>query len=290
LPPSQTVAAEAGDDGHVTAATAIRMVATDLDGTLLRRDGTVSARTVAGVKSAAAAGLTVVLVTARPPRGVDHIAAQLACHPLAICSNGALNYDGAERQLIAENQLGPADAAEIVRRLRSVLDGIAIAVEAGLRYGQEPHYPAYWPVPADALIGAAEALIAAPVAKLIVRHGDGDHWELVTRARQAVGDLGEVTSSGLYAPIEITAAGVSKAAGLEFLGGRLGVGPDAVLALGDMPNDLPMLSWAGRTAAPANSHPDVLAMADEVTADCDDDGVALVIEALLAQTQGQAAR
>ena len=260
------------------------MVATDLDGTLLRRHGSLSPRTVAAVRAAAAAGIVVVLVTARPPRWVDDIVASLGCHPVAVCSNGALVYDAAARELIAQYPIEPQVAAEVVRRLSSELDGVVLAVEAGMRYGQEPGYPAQWPIPADALLAEAERLIAEPVAKLIVRHAEvGDHWELIERARRVVGDLVEVTSSATGGPIELAAPGVSKAFALEFLADRFGIGRQLVLAVGDMPNDLPMLGWAGRSVAPANAHPDVLAMVDQVTQDCDADGVATVIEDLIGQ-------
>ncbi len=204
----------------MTASPAIQMVATDLDGTLLRRDGSLSPRSVAAVRAAAAAGIVVVVVTARPPRWVDDIVAALGCHPVAVCSNGALVYDAAARRLVAQYLIEPQVAAEVMRRLNAELDGVVLAVEAGMRYGQEPRYPAQWPIPAGALLAEAERLIAEPVAKLIVRHSEaGDHWELVERARRAVGDLAEVTSSGTDAPIEFAAPGVSKAFALEFLAG-----------------------------------------------------------------------
>jgi hydroxymethylpyrimidine pyrophosphatase-like HAD family hydrolase len=102
---------------------------------------------------------------------------------------------------------------------------------------------------------------------------------LLERAQEVVGHLAELTHSnsgdGL---LEISAAGISKATTLARLCEERGVGREAVLAFGDMPNDLPMLRWAGHSVAVAGAHPDVLAAADEVTAANDDDGVALVLE------------
>ena len=85
--------------------------------------------------------------------------------------------------------------------------------------------------------------------------------------------------------MEISAAGVSKATGLERYAGELGIDGAQVVAVGDMPNDLPMLAWAGRAVAVANAHPQVIAAADEVTASNDDDGVALLLEAITAARQ-----
>ncbi len=257
-------------------------MATDIDGTLVRRDGSPSPRTLAAVRAAAEAGLEVVLVTARPPRWVDSLVEQLGCHPVVVCSNGALLYDAIAREVVAEHALQPAMAAEVLARLRAEFLGVAVAVEVGLGYGQEPHYLAQWPVPTDAVVALAEALVSDPVAKLIVRHAEsGDHWELIERARRAVGGIAEVTSSGPASPIEIAAPGVNKALALEIVAGQLGAPAGTVVAFGDMPNDLSMLAWAGRSVAPANAHADVLAMVDHVTEDCDADGVALVIEAIL---------
>jgi Cof subfamily protein (haloacid dehalogenase superfamily) len=258
-----------------------RLVACDLDGTLLRRDGTLSDRTISAVNRVASEGLEFVLVSARPPRWIDGLAASLQCHPLAVCSNGALIYDATTKELVAEHPLAPDAAAEVLRRLRNELEGVTISVEMGLRYGKEPQYPNKWPLSEDSIIAEAEQLLAEPVAKLCVRHSDSrEHWELLELCRQAIGDLAEITSSSPDGLIEVAAPGVSKAFALELLARQLSVEPDEVIAFGDMPNDLPMLAWAGHSVAPSNAHPDVLAVVDRVTDDCDADGVAVVLEEL----------
>ena len=96
----------------------------------------------------------------------------------------------------------------------------------------------------------------------------------------ALGDLVEVTRSSPTAPIELLALGVSKASGVAFVADQLGITPPEILAIGDMPNDLPMLHWAGRSAAPANAHENVLTTVDTILGDCDEDGVAELIEQL----------
>jgi hydroxymethylpyrimidine pyrophosphatase-like HAD family hydrolase len=260
----------------------IRIVACDLDGTLLRRDGSVSARTVAALGAAVAAGATVVLVTARPPRWVDPVAAELPTHPVAICCNGALTYDAHRRQLVDERPMVAAVALEAARRLRAELAGAVFAVEVGLAYGQEPAYPNRWPLPASTTVSALEALVTGPISTLIVRHEDQDDpWRVLERARRVVGGLAEVTCSGLAAPLEVVGPGVTKASALASLAAGQGVGAGGVLAFGDMPNDLALLGWAGTSVATANAHEDVLAAADHVTGDCDDDGVAGFLEGLL---------
>lgn len=268
----------------------VRLVATDLDGTLLRTDGTVSPRTAKAVEAVSAAGVEVVIVTARPPRWVTEIAGSLRCHRLVVCSNGGLIFDAAAGAVVAEHAIPRSSALQIVRRLRTLLAGVALAVEAGTGTGYEPHYLGTWARPDDALVARAEELLEQPACKLVLRHEEpGDHWAVVARVREAVGGLGEVTSSGPEAPIEIAAPGVSKALALGSVAARLGVAPAAVLAFGDMPNDLSMLAWAGRAVAPSNAHPEVLAAAGRVTADCDHDGVAAVLEELVAHRARRAA-
>jgi hydroxymethylpyrimidine pyrophosphatase-like HAD family hydrolase len=129
-------------------------------------------------------------------------------------------------------------------------------------------------------------LITGPVTKLLVRHPTMAFAEVAERARRAVGDDAVVTWAGLRL-VEISAAGVTKAFALERLCRRLGIAADEVVAVGDMPNDLAMLDWAGTAVAVANATPEVLEAADEVTAANTDDGVALLLERILARNGGR---
>ncbi|HEY8652270.1 MAG TPA: HAD hydrolase family protein, partial [Dermatophilaceae bacterium] len=100
---------------------------------------------------------------------------------------------------------------------------------------------------------------------------------------EVVGDRAVVSYSGASGLAEISARGVTKAAALGQWCASQGIDPADVFAFGDMPNDLPMLTWAGRSFGVANAHPDVLGMVDEVCASNDDDGVAQVLETALAR-------
>jgi Cof subfamily protein (haloacid dehalogenase superfamily) len=262
-----------------------RLIATDLDGTLLRSDRTVSPRTRAALRSARDAGMTVVLVSARGPRGVVAIAEPLEIDGVAICSNGAIVYDLGTHETIAHRQLASEVAAELVRALRARLPDVCFAAETESVIALEPAFTGawdWWEPPDDTVYGDALDLVAAPVTKLIARDARRSIDELAGIARDIVGDSAAVAVSG-ESVIEIIAAGVNKAAALGELADGLGVQPRQVVAFGDYPNDLAMLAWAGRSIAPANAHPDVLASVDRVTASNDEDGVAIAIEELLAQ-------
>src|SRR5207237_1234912 len=153
--------------------------------------------------------------------------------------------------------------------------------ERGSGFGHEPEYRLRFPAPADAVMAAAEELVTDPVVKLLVRHPELDSDELMAKARAVVGELAAVTHSSADGLVEIADAGVSKAVALQDLAAERELGADDVIAFGDMPNDLPLLEWAGWGVAVANAHPDVRELADEVTASNDDDGVAQVLERLV---------
>ncbi len=260
----------------------IRLIATDLDGTLLRGDGTISARTRATLARIRAAGLTLVAVTARPPRFVRRLAAAEGLVGLAICCNGALVYDLDVGTVVGHTPLVGDTAARLVTALRTAVPGVCFAAEAGERYGWEATYAALDGalVEPGGLTRDALALCAAPVTKLIVRHPSIGADALLPLVRALAGAAASATHSG--APfVEVMAPGIQKAVALAALCADLAVAADETVAFGDMPNDLPLLAWAGYAVAVANAHPEVLGAADEITRTNDDDGVAVVLERLL---------
>jgi hypothetical protein len=254
------------------------VVASDLDGTLIRSDNTVSERSRRALAAAENAGALVILVTGRPPRWMSSVVEQTGHRGLAVCANGALVYDLHTETVIEEHLIEPEIATEIVRALRGALPGLAFAVERGARgFAHEPSYRPGWDTD-DKLVAELDAILREPMAKLLARHTELDPDTLLSHARDIVGELATLTHSSRDGLLEISAAGVSKASTLELLCHERGHTATDVIAFGDMPNDVPMLSWAGHAVAVANAHPDVIAIVDEVTASNDDDGVAAVLE------------
>lgn len=257
----------------------VRLVATDLDGTLLRPDGTVSEHTRRSIVQAREAGIVIVLVTARSPRTLRPLARQAGMMDPVICCNGAITYDLAADTIIAHAPLASVVAQQLVIALHAAMPDICFAIERGVQAGQEPRWTALRPIAGNhsSLIDDALALCAEDVTKLRVLHPDLPLPELLRITREVVGDVAVVThSSTLF--VEISAAGVTKATALHGLCARLGIDAAQVVACGDMPNDLPMLHWAGHSVAVANAHADVLAAVDEVTLSNDEDGVAHVLD------------
>jgi Cof subfamily protein (haloacid dehalogenase superfamily) len=259
----------------------VRLVASDLDGTLLRSDGTVSERTRAALRATQEAGIRLLLVSARPPRWIrpamDELGLDPADHPVAVCANGALVYDVAEEAIRAHTPLDGELVVHLVEALRARIPGVAFACEAELRYVKEPHYVPLWAVPED--YREADALTFGAVTKLILKHPELEQAHLVEVARELCGDAAFASFSGAEL-VEIAAAGVTKASAVADLCADLGVARGEVVAFGDMPNDVPLLEWAGHGVAVGNAHAEALAAADEVTAANDEDGVALVLERL----------
>jgi Cof subfamily protein (haloacid dehalogenase superfamily) len=281
-----TVTAAAAPPGRLP-----RLIATDLDGTLLRGDKTVSGRTVAALAAAEEAGVEVIFVTGRPARWMDVVSEHVHGHGLAICGNGASVVDlHRGNELVEVRPLALAGALAIVRSLRLAAPGVSFAVERTDAFHREPRYPPLHEEtegrdPAE--VAEAEKLLGSeagttPVLKLLAHHTTLDPDGFLGLAREVAGAHGEVTRSSPTALLEISGRGVSKASTLARRCARRGIRAAEVVAFGDMPNDLEMLGWAGTAYAMANAHPDVLAATPRHTASNDEDGVAVVIEELLA--------
>ncbi|GAA3443419.1 hydrolase [Planomonospora venezuelensis] len=260
------------------------MIATDLDGTLLRSDGTVSGRTRRALLAARDAGAEVVFVTARPPRYVDAIAEMVGCVGTAVCSNGAIVYDVAGRRIIGTNALSLDVTEKLVASLKTALADVTFAVETGHRVvcelsyndGRDVHGETPFRLPTlERVLREAD-----PIVKLLAWSASQEADAMCEIARQAVRRQAEITYSGGKGLLEVSAPGVTKAGTLAGLCERMGITPAEVWAFGDMPNDLPLLAWAGVPHAMGNSHPAVLAAVSHRTASNDEDGVAQALEAL----------
>jgi hydroxymethylpyrimidine pyrophosphatase-like HAD family hydrolase len=259
-----------------------RLIATDLDGTLLRPDGSVSDRTRRALSGLAKAGIELVFVTARPPRWVDYLADLAGAHGTVICCNGAFVYDVLRRRVIQAHGLSPATARAIAADLHAALPGVGFAAELAEGICIERGYPILHKedVPADGGYGSIDA-IDGPVGKLLARSLQVPNAEFLRRVVRIVGERAEVTLSGYGGLAEIGPLGVTKASSLvEFCAGRK-ISASDVWAFGDMPNDVPMLTWAGVSFAVANAHPDVVAAASRRCPSNVEDGVACVLEPLL---------
>jgi Cof subfamily protein (haloacid dehalogenase superfamily) len=271
----------------------IKLVATDLDGTLLHKDGSVSERTRVALRAAADAGLPVVFVTGRPPRWLDVLVDDTGYVGVAVGANGAVLYDMTTEQVITAHTLDEALMAELGTAIRAEFPRVQFAVEYGAGFAAEPGYVHDWQINppydrrgvaiAQPRVGDLADIITEPAVKLLAKDREVDADLFLAAATALVGGRATITHSSSFGLLEISAPGVTKATGLAEVADRLGVAPHEVAAIGDMPNDLPMLQWAGRSYAVANAHPDVQEVADEIVDSNDEDAVAQLIEGLLSR-------
>ncbi len=265
----------------------VRLIASDLDGTLLRSDATVSPRTARVVAAAEDAGVPFVLVTGRSPRSMHVIAELTGHHGIAICANGAIVFDLHTSSVLELHALPAETALRLVHELRLAVPGVAVACERGFQPAHEWASESRVEIP-DGSLSETRRLLALPIANMLVRHAELTAAELLHATKDlfdGFAELATVTygaSMRVGGRLQITGPEVTKAFSLARLADDLGADPDDVVAFGDMPNDLPMLSWAGLGVAVGNAHPEVVALADEVTASNDEDGVAVVVERELA--------
>ncbi|MFF2468553.1 HAD family hydrolase [Streptomyces mirabilis] len=260
-----------------------KLVATDLDGTLLRSDETVSERTREALAAVTAAGAAHIVVTGRAVPWTRHILDDLGYEGLAVCGQGAQVYDAGEHRLLTsvtlDRQLAGLALAKIEAEVGPLLlaasrDGLDGEVLVGPGYrrqdGSLPVVP----------IREATDLWSAPLNKVYVQHPTLSDDELAAVAAKVAGGLVGVTMAGAGI-VEILPLGLSKATGLSLAARRLGVKAADTIAFGDMPNDIPMFAWAAHSVAMANAHDELKAVADEVTSSNEEDGIAVVLERLL---------
>jgi Cof subfamily protein (haloacid dehalogenase superfamily) len=252
-----------------------RLVASDIDGTLIRSDGTLSPATIDVIDRLP---VPFVVVTGRPVRWLRQLFDQMSQPPPAVCANGAVVYDPDADEVLVANPMDVDLLLDVTKKLREVVPDISLAVEVedGRAFWYDENWPMRWEGQQQVrVLATPEELTSVPAVKLLARSASAtspdDFFELVSRT---LGGVAESTHSSSSALVEISAAGVTKAAGLAWLCERHGVTAEDVVAFGDMPNDVPMLTWAGHAVAMGNAHPAVVAVADEVTATNDEDGVA----------------
>ena len=259
-----------------------RLVAIDLDGTLLRSDRTISERSRSAIAAVREAGVEVVVATARSPRSARELAAAAGIGGLAICANGASVYDLEADRVVAHSPLPAETAHLLVRRLRERFPGIVFGWEYELRFGSEPAYeaqrdPTWWPRPEGSYEPCDPLEWELPMTKLLARLPQADLEQILAVAAELAGQDASATLAG-EAFVELAAPGVGKAEALARLAADLGIAAAEVVAFGDHITDVSMLEWAGHGVAVANAHPAALAVADEVAPANDEDGVAVVLE------------
>lgn len=204
----------------------------------------------------------------------------------AICANGAMHYDLLNEQVIEEWLIPLENQFEFVKRMRIAVPTISFATEYGEEFHHESAYIPRWDVGIDIFpVVRIEEKLLQPAFKMLARCSDFEYTsdQLLEIAERIASDLVTITHSNAgESLLEISALGVSKGQTLAKLTGRLGFTSKDVVTFGDNPNDFSMLAWADRSWAMVDGHPDAPKYAKFVAEPHHLDGVAMVIEELLA--------
>jgi Cof subfamily protein (haloacid dehalogenase superfamily) len=270
------------DDSRVAELPPVRMVATDLDGTLLRPDGTISERTIGAVRAAQDAGIHVIPITGRPPRITWDIAGEAGLGPLGVCSNGAALVDTSSREVIEVQTMQAEVTVRLVSVVREIFPGAVFAVEEMESFTHETGFMEAswnWDDTCEQVDDITQAVTSSCI-KLVVRRPGSSAVELLAGLQNQVSETAHLTSSGLDW-VEMAPPGITKAHALRRVCDRMGVALSEVVAIGDNYNDLAVLASVGHAAAPVNAIPEVLAIVHQVLPSNAEDGVAQFLESLV---------
>ncbi len=260
----------------------IRMVAIDLDGTLLSSRKTITPKTHTAIKEALAAGVKVVLATARPPRSVRAYYEALRLDTPTINYNGALIWDELRRKVVEHVPLEAAVAKRVIAWGRRIYPELLVSVEI-LDKWYTDHYadiPEYMTETAKQFtpdfIGPLDAFLRVPITKLMLL---GAPVRIVELERGIAGKFARIVSQTRSDAhmLQLMSPKTSKAGAVAKIAALLGIGAAEVLAIGDAPNDVEMLEWAGMAVVPENGWAEAKAVADAVVPSNDADGVAVAL-------------
>jgi len=261
-----------------------KLIGTDLDGTIVAHYGFISERTKIAFAAAHAAGIHIYFVTGRPIRWMAEIKENFN-FGLGICGNGAMLYDFINQQILEEWLFSVEAQLETIKRLRKVIPSVTFAVEVNQQFHREKAYVPRWDIGADNVgVEKIEEIIIAPALKILARcqNGEFSSDEMLAIANKELVGIATVThSNSTDSLLEISAHGVSKGATLAKIADRHGLTATDCVTFGDNPNDFSMLSWASRSWAMEDGHPDLMKYAKYQTDAHQEDGVAKVIEQLL---------
>lgn len=245
-----------------------KLVALDIDGTLVDGFGVMPPEVHAAVRRVVDAGVPVVLSTGRSWLATKTVFDELGLPDgWAVSSNGAMVVTYPPFEIHHETRFDPAP---VVRRVAELAPDARIAVQDGLHWRVSREFPE-GELLGETSIETVEELASRDVSRVIIRDPESTEEKFSELVKQL--GLHEVAYFiGWSAWLDIAPQGVDKAHGLQIVCDKLGIAAGDVLALGDGRNDIEMLEWAGRGVAMGDAPDEVKAVADDVTGDFADLG------------------
>jgi HAD superfamily hydrolase (TIGR01484 family) len=202
-----------------------------------------------------------------------------------VCGNGAVIYDFHKNEILEEWLISVEDLNKATQALRASMPSAVFAVENHDGFHREQKYLARWDLGIDDAGSAQiEEHFDQPAMKFLVRslNHELSSDEMLEIAQKELKGIATAThSNSSESLLEISAVGVSKGETLAKLAQRLNISASDVITFGDNPNDISMLEWSGRSYAMATAHPAAQAAAKSIAPECNDDGVAQVLEELI---------
>jgi len=254
----------------------IRLIISDIDGTLIGPDGTLPPENVAAVARAAARGVQVAVATIRKRDSAEQIARRLGIACTLVCDGGATIYD--QQGVRLHSQAIPLDLARALATLADAHQLPLLTTIDELNYYTPGSHPAAHIVAQGVDVDTALAALERPPSRFIVRGELGVQLLMRAFADAPLSFVRHYHADGTLADAAITHAGATKAAALALLCQRWAIDPADVLALGDAEADIGMLQLAGVGVAVGNAQESVKAVADWVAPDAADAGVAAAVQ------------
>ena len=288
------------------------MLASDLDGTFLNSKGEVSSQNRNAVRRAVENNLEVIFVTGRPARWLRGVADMADHYNIVIGANGAFVADLERMEVIQSNSINSESLGIVVERILSKYPDAGFAIERAFvgmpipnsfspnysemfaknlsdyEYAVSPGFATVWKNVDHVPVAPVSELIAkSDIAKVLVKPGSAEGWtsdswlaEISSIVEQ---DLQTTHASEHIVLAELSAVGVTKATALSQVAQARGLINLEIVAVGDMPNDIPMLEWAGESWAVENAHDEVLAVTKNRLPHSDEHAVAQLIDDLLSR-------
>lgn len=264
----------------------IRLIALDLDGTLLNSQKKISEKNLAAITEAKAQGVYVTIATGRMLNSASYFGELIGANAPLVCCNGGLVQaaDAAEPVFSAvyEEEFAKAFMSYAIGEKHWYMQWHIDTEIYGTDFRPE-YFHAYRTVPDFHIVETGEDYLshAKNIMQFVLRDLTGEHMaSMVSDIKERfAGKIDVVTNVDTVT--DVMPPGVTKSTGVEALAKSLGLTKDEVMCCGDADNDLPMLKWAGTSVVPANGTAEAKALATYLAPHCDNDAIADAIRKLV---------